>query len=466
MIFPNRIARFFFAIALISISVPAHAETWRAGVAETDITPPIGYRVAGYFYERISTGVHDPLKAKAVVLENGTNKAALVFCDLVEMTLPVSVPARKEASARTGIPVSNILICATHSHTGPLFNDLRRDIFHAAAIEKYGKDPTEPLDYPAWLAAQLVDVIVKANANIRPAELKAGFAKQEGLAFNRRYFMKNGKVAWNPGLLNTNIVKPAGPTDPAVPIVFIESVEAKKTKPVGAITIFAMHADTTGGTEFSADYPFYLQEELRKAYGADFISMFGAGTCGNINSINVSVDASKQNHAPQLGATLGKTVLAQIPNLKPIEHPSLAVRSEKIVVPLQEVSPEQVAEAQATLKKQSQGTGKLSVEAFKIADLGRRGKTWPLEVQVFRLGSDTAIVGLPSEIFVEFGFAIKKASPFKNTFVISICNDRPNYIPTLEGFAQGAYEAINSRVQPGTGEKLVEIATKLLKELK
>jgi len=249
-----------------------------------------------------------------------------------------------------------------------------------------------------------------------------------------------------------------------VPIVLIESVEADKSKPVAAITVFAMHADTTGGTEFSADYPFYLQEELRKAYGPDFISMFGAGTCGNINHINVSVDATKQKQTPEIGATLGKTVLAQVPKLKQIEHPSLAVRTETIVVPLQEVSPEQVAEAQATLKKLSHG--KLTVEAFKVADLGRRGKTWPLEVQVFRLGSDTAIVGLPAEIFVEFGLAIKKASLFKNTFVISICNDRPNYIPTLEGFAQGAYEAINSRVQPGTGEKLVEIATKLLKELK
>lgn len=464
MILQSRIAKFFFALVLISISVSARGESWHAGVAETDITPPIGYRVAGYFYERISTGVHDPLKAKVVVLENGTNKAALVFCDLVEMTLPVSVPARKEASVKTGIPISNILICATHSHTGPLFNDLRRDVFHAAAIEKYGKDATEPLDYPKWLAERLVDVIVEANANLHPAQLKVGFAKQEGLAFNRRYFMKNGKVQWNPGFLNPNIDRPAGPTDPAVPIVFIESVDAGKSKPIGAITIFAMHADTTGGTEFSADYPFYLQEELRKTYGPDFISMFGAGTCGNINHLNVSVDASKQKKTPELGATLGKTVLAQVPKLEQIEHPSLAVRSEKIVVPLQEVTPEQVTQAQATLKKQEHG--KLSVDAFKIADLGRRGKTWPLEVQVFRLGSDTAVVGLPSEIFVEFGLAIKKASPFKNTFVISICNDRPNYIPTVEAFAQGAYEVINSRVAPGTGEKLVEVATKLLKELK
>lgn len=464
MIYPSRMPRFLFAIVLIFISVALRGEPWRAGVAETDITPPIGYRMAGYFYERISTGVHDPLKAKVVVLENGTNKAALVFCDLVEMTLPVSAPARKEASVKAGIPISNILICATHSHTGPLFNDLRRDIFHAAALEKFGKDPTEPIDYPQWLSERLVEVIVKANANLQAAQLKAGFAQQEGLAFNRRYLMKNGKVMWNPALMDTNIVKPAGPTDPAVPIVFIESVEAKKAKPIGAITIFAMHADTTGGTEFSADYPFYLQEELRKTYGRDFISMFGAGTCGNINHRNVAVDATQQKKTPQLGATLGQTVLAQVPKLIPIEHPSIAVRSEKIVVPLQEVTPEQVAAAQTTLKKLSHG--KLPVEAFKIADLGRRGKTWPMEVQVFRLGADTAIVGLPSEIFVEFGFAIKKASPFKNTFVISICNDRPNYIPTLEGFAQGGYEAINSRVKPGTGEKLVEIATKLLQELK
>src|SRR5207249_1708302 len=106
------------------------------------------------------------------------------------------------------------------------------------------------------------------------------------------------------------------------------------------------------------------------------------------------------------------------------------------------------------------------VVAVKVLDLQRRGSTWPMEVQVFRLDSDTAIVCLPCEIFVELGLAIKQASPFKRTFVISICNDRPSYVPTKKAFAEGSYEITNARVKPGVGEMLVEAAVAMLKELK
>jgi neutral ceramidase len=89
-----------------------------------------------------------------------------------------------------------------------------------------------------------------------------------------------------------------------------------------------------------------------------------------------------------------------------------------------------------------------------------------MEVQVFRLDSDTAIVGLPCEIFVELGLAIKAQSPFKKTIVMSICNDRPSYVPTLKAFKEGSYEITNARVKPGVGEMLVETAVKLLGEAK
>src|SRR5690242_21908470 len=99
----------------------SHTGTDRAGAhlqigaAETDITPPIGFRMAGYFSERLATGTHDPLKAKALVLNDGKEQIALVFCDLIGMSLNVSTNARAKASQLTGIPVSNIMICATRS---------------------------------------------------------------------------------------------------------------------------------------------------------------------------------------------------------------------------------------------------------------------------------------------------------------------------------------------------------------
>ena len=106
------------------------------------------------------------------------------------------------------------------------------------------------------------------------------------------------------------------------------------------------------------------------------------------------------------------------------------------------------------------------VVAVKTMDLAERGANWPMEVQVFRIDSENAIVCLPAEIFVELGLAIKKASPLKNTIVISICNDRPSYIPTKKAFIEGSYEVTNSRVKPGAGELLVETAIKLLRELR
>src|SRR6267154_5598463 len=116
------------------------ADSLRIGAAEIDITPPIGHRMAGYFDERLATGVHDPLHAKAIILQQGREQIAMVFCDLVGVSLNITTNARAQASQKTGIPVSNIVICATHSHTGPLFDDVRRHYFHEAAVAKDGTD--------------------------------------------------------------------------------------------------------------------------------------------------------------------------------------------------------------------------------------------------------------------------------------------------------------------------------------
>src|SRR5215475_12329759 len=83
------------------------------GAAEIDITPPIGHRMAGYFDERLSTGIHDPLKAKAIVMKQGDEQIALVYCDLVGVSLLITTNARVMASDKTGIPISHIVISAS-----------------------------------------------------------------------------------------------------------------------------------------------------------------------------------------------------------------------------------------------------------------------------------------------------------------------------------------------------------------
>jgi hypothetical protein len=443
------------------------AEPMEAGIAVVDITPPIPYRMCGYFYERLSTGTKDPLKTKAIVIQQGGESAAIVFCDLIGIPRDVSVRARSEASKATDIPVEHIAIAATHTHTGPLFYGSLHKHLHDRAVASSGKDQYESIDYPAQLVENIVAAIVAAKAGLQPVEIGAGYAREERLAFNRRFFMKDGTVRFNPGELNPDIVRPAGPTDPQVGIISI--LRHGQALPAAAIVSFAMHLDTVGGTEYSADYPKFLEDALREDFGPGFTLLFGAGTCGDINHIDVRT--RDRRTAADIGRLLAETTGAAIEegSLTTVAEPSLAVRSAIVEAPLQQFSDEERADARK--KMELVGGRELpfleQVRACTIMDLENlAADKLPLEVQVFRLGPDTAIVTLPGEVFVELGLAIKAASPFKTTLVIELTDDSPAYIPTKKAFVEGSYEIVNSRVQPGSGEQLVEAATRLLKELK
>ncbi len=438
------------------------AVEFQAGVAVVDITPDKGYRMSGYFNERLNTGVKDPLQAKALVMQQGDTQAAIVVCDLIGMTADVSTRARRVVSGMTGIPAENIAITATHSHTGPLYFGGLREYFHERAVKQHGRDPHEESPYDQTLVEKLVEVIAAAQQAAAPVRIDAGVAEETRLSFNRRFHMKDGSVRFNPGQQNPDIVRVAGPIDPEVGILRFRAGE----KDLASLVAFAMHLDTTGGTEYSADYPYFFERELRKTLGPEFVSIFGAGTCGDINHIDVRIKGRRSTE--EMGTMLAKTVADSLPKLTPVEKPSLAVRRAIVEAPLQKYSAEQVASARERMAKI--GTRELSfleqVETAKIYDLSlRKTDSIPLEVQAFRLSPEVAIVTLPAEVFVELGLAIKRASPFETTLVIELANDDPAYIPTKKAFAEGSYETVNSRVVPGSGERMVEAAVKLLKEL-
>ena len=454
------------AVAILCQVVPVTGATkLTAGMAIIDITPPVDYRMSGYFRERLSTGTLNPLHAKAIVLRQGDERAALVFCDIIGLSLDVSSRARKQAAQKTGIPPENILIAATHTHTGPLYFGALRKHFHDLAVTEHGSDPYEKVDYPSELATKIAKVITQADAVAKPVSLEAGVANQQGLSFNRRFHMKDGTVRFNPGVLNPDIVRPAGPIDPDVGIVFFRDANAGSA--AGALVNFALHLDTVGGTKYAADYPFYAEQALRETFGQNFVLFFATGTCGDISHIDVTKrERLKTEH---IGRTLAGTVKAKVPDLKTIAEPALAVRSEIVHAPLQHYGPDKVAWARENVEKV--GMRELSfleqVEAYKILAIGMRGgETIPLEVQVFRLSRDVAVVGLPGEVFVDIGLAIKRASPFPTTLVIELCQDAPGYIPTKKAFAEGSYETVNSRIAPGGGEIAAKAAIRLLKTLR
>ena len=432
---------------------------FHVGLAEIDITPPAGYRMDGYFYERLNTGQRDPLKAKAIVFRQGDTRGALVVCDLIGVPLTLTNEVRALASARTGIPAANIAIAATHSHTGPLFAGERARLFSERAAEKLGKDPLAAVDYPGQLRDRLVDVIAAAHAGLAPAAMELARTQEDRVSFNRRFHLKDGTVRFNPGVLNPEIVRPAGPIDPDLPFLLF----TRDKKPAGSLTVFAVHADTVGGTEYSADYAGQLAGELRREFGDAFTSVFGLGTCGDINHIDVT--GARRYDARLIGQQLAVRILSARSRVA-LDNPALAVLSARLALPLRKVPDDQAAQARSLRNKV--GTNDLpfleQVEIVTTLDLLHRGATLDAEIQVIRLNRDTAIVLLPGEVFVELGLAIKRGSPFAHTLVIELANDNPAYIPTEKAFKEGSYETVNSRIVPGGGERLAEAAIQLLKE--
>jgi neutral ceramidase len=461
----TRAAR-LLALLLAHVCVASvHAEPLQVGVASVVINPPQGYRMAGYYADRLNTGTRDDLQAKAIVLRQGSMKAALIFCDLVSIPRDIATRARQEVATRAGIPVANVAVAATHSHTGPLYHGVLRALLHDRAVKATGSDKAEAHeDYAAYLVRKVGEAAASATASAESAgTIRAGIVRETGLSFNRRFHMQDGSVRFNPGALNPAIVRAAGPIDSEVGVLLME----RAGKPFAGLTVFALHLDTVGGTQYSADYPFFVQDELRRTFGANFLSVFGAGTCGDINHIDVARRDRLQTE--EIGRRLGRDVAEHAGDLNALKEPALAVASETLELPLQTYTEKELEQARATLDQLGKSTIPFleTVRAAKIIDLADtyKGATTPLEVQVFRLSKEVALVTLPGEVFVEHGLAIKKASPFRTTFVVELANACPNYIPTKKAFDEGSYEIVNSRLAPGGGEALVASALKLLQKL-
>lgn len=433
------------------------AQEFRAGAARVEITPPKG----DPHYRGKSEGAHDPLFARALVLEQGKAKAGIVICDVINVSVDLTGPARKLAAKKTGIPEANIVITATHTHTGPRHhNDLK---------------PGDVKTYAAQVRDRIVQALVEAQKSARPATLHAGKALQNPtVSFNRRFHLKNGMVRMNPGFRNPDILRPEGPIDPEVGILLLR--DAKSGKAFASLTNFALHLDTVGGKLYSADYPLYIHEFFHSKFGNDFVSVFGTGTCGDINHFDVTRPGPQRGHKEgyqttrYIGGMLADTVRRQLTKLQKVE-PALAVRREILSLPLQTYTEKEIAwardeKAEPLYKERAFLQRFRRYKLLSLEKLHERfGDNLPCEVQVIRLGGDTALVFLPGEIFVELGISIKNASPFRNTFVIELANNNPAYVPTRRAFANGDYETVNSRLQPGSGERMVQSAVRMLYQL-
>jgi hypothetical protein len=449
-------------------TAPAGSGVFLAGFAAADITPPVGWRRAGGYHELISTGVHDPLYAKAVVFEQGGVRGALVVCDLCSIGRDVSDPVRRLASARTGIPFEHISISATHTHGGPEFHGVLWEAWRDATVAKHGSDIHAKEDYVRKLVEACAGAVARADAAKRPVSLESGEARAPGIAFNRRHHLSDGTTTTNPGKKNPKILRAAGPVNDALPWLLARDLSGT---PVGSFTAFDMHVAVFGGPAFGADFPAHLQERLRGTHGRDFISIFAEGCAGDVNHVDVSSERPQpgETEPARIGGALADALLKAEPRRV---QPSLAVRSTRVRVPLREVTPEETARARDVLSLRlvpNPGFFVL-VGAYRILWTeklrARDGESADEEIQAFRISDEVAIVTLPHEIFVEIGMAIRERSPFRRTIVVSLANDVDFYVPTRKAFAEGGYEVETSPYKPGGGELLVDAAVRLLRSLR
>jgi len=436
----------------------ARAGELRVGAAAVAINPPRGTPLAGYYHSRGAEDVLDDLYAKAVVLEKDGVKAALVVCDLISLPRHTVLAARERIEKETGIPGKHVMLSATHSHTGPV-------IVRESAKDRLEGATSEPgVRYTAELPGLIARSVAEADKKLSPARVSAAIAEEESLSFNRRFWMKDGTVSWNPPKQDPKIIRPAGPIDPEVGVIYLESLDGK---PLVTYVNFAMHPDTTGGSRVSADYPGALARRLADYKGEAMLTLFANGACGNINHRNVDWPAPQTSpaEAKRIGTILAGDVLKTYPRLKPLQAGPLRVQSELVQLPLPKVTGEEIEEARR-VSRQANAKFMDKVKAFKVLDVAaRQGKPLEVEVQVIALGDCVAWVSLPGEVFVELGLSIKKASPFPFTMIAELANGSVGYVPNKPAYVEGNYEVVSARCAEGAGEMLVTSGVKMLEAL-
>ncbi len=460
-------SRFLVVLLVACTSCELTAATaFRAGVAAVDITPPPGIPMAGYYHERGADGVLDPLFSRALVIEAGGERAAFVTLDIISVTREITDEARAGIEKTTGIPGAHVMISATHAHTGPELASRGR---RSSAM---GGQSQLAVDYTAALPAKIVESVRVAHEKLQPARLKVASGRCEDLAFNRRFYMRDGTVGWNPGKLNPHIVLTAGPTDPEVGILHVEPPDGVSPRQSLATYVnFAMHPDTTGGSKISADWPGALGRVLSTYHGPDHQTLVANGTCGNLNHLDFLWGGAQGGPGEQnrIATILGATVFQAQKRLQPLEPGSLRVKCRSVELDLPPVSPAQVEEARQVVASTTNDHGanfmKL-VRAYRALDVAARaGEPHRVEVQAIALGNQVAWVSLPGEVFVELGLAIKRRSPFAHTYLVELANENIGYIPDRRSYAEGNYEPESARCAAGSGERLVDAAAELLSAL-
>jgi hypothetical protein len=426
-----------------------------AGAAFRDITPTKSQFLYGYPHvERMSTGVHDPLLASALYLNDGRNEVLFIGVDLLFVTKQQVATARERINSAVGIPLKSILISATHTHSAPVNMQMLSN----------AEDTSVPEPDPRYVA-QVLDGIAEAGiaavSSAQPAQLGWKVKNVSGLGTNRH--------------------DPSGPSLPDVPVLVARTEASQQL--IGVMCVCAMHPTVLheDSTLISGDFPGcarkYLQAQLDDS---DLCVVYHMGAAGNQSPRHV-VQSNTFAEAERLGSILGDALLAAIHDAEYTNDWQIDCETTQIVLPVRQFpsvrdaelglrdSVERLAElADSNAERAVIRTAECDLfgaqETLTLARVQERGHfsatvraCMPAEIQVIRVGPWT-FVGWPGEVFTEY--ALELFQQFPNTFLITNANgELQGYLVTAEAVENRVYEALNAVFQSPESPRLMLSST-------
>lgn len=421
------------------------APVFRAGAFAIDITPekfPVSS--AGSMSPRQATQAHDPLLARCIVLDDGKTQLAFAVCDSCMIPRDIFDAAKQTVSETVGIPTDRILMSATHTHTAVTATP----VFQSEA----------DTDYCAFLSAQIAKGIIQAASQLEPARIGWAVGNNPRQVFNRRWYMRpdmklsnpfggTDTVRMNPPRASSKLLKPAGLTDPEVPVLSLQALDGR---PIAVLANYSLHyvggvpAATLSGDYF-AEFANQLSV-LMDAASADppFVGVMSNGTSGDINNVNFFENTPAREPFEQIrlvAADVAQSAHSAIERIEYHDWVPLTMRETELELGVRRPSADDIQQAKVLIKAAGDGPlrGMPSIYANETIGLSKYPDTVTVKLQAIRIGG-LGIVTTPCETFVETGLAIKRLSPFKPTFTIELANGYNGYLPTPEQHELGGYE--------------------------
>lgn len=420
-----------------------------AGFHKVDITPPPGAPLAGFAARQgVSTGVHDPLFARALVLGRDGRVVAFVSVDVLGLGADFVARVRERITQETGVPGDAVMISATHTHAGPV------------TISTFF-NPGESLDggYMERLAAALAEAVRVARKGWQPARIGVGSGRVSGIGVNRR--TADGR-----------------PVDEEVGIIKVDTPDGRTR---GALINYACHPTVLGPDNLlvSGDFPAFAVDRIEQRLGDGGFAMFANGAQGNISmghsselsAIGVITPGRTFERAAALGHRLGDAAMEALANVATRTDPVLAVAQESLDLrfntypaPTEAAAALRAAESElaqievAGAPAEAGGKAKTkrlyaSIRHFYSVEAKAAGGRLSIEIQAVRVG-DALFVAVPAEVFAEIGLRLKRnaAHPL---FLMGITNGYFGYLPTREAHQAGGYEVVSAKASEESEDLLV-----------